>query len=1228
MIRFSFLALVLALGCNRGTPGGGTTPEGAPLPIHALRERAAQNPNDAALQSELARAELLWPGGESPNVMPAIERAIALTPNDASLHVMKGWIHEEHGELSEALDAFVRAVELGRTGDDPFGALAAEHAIDLLGGLRGGTARYDERVVPALEQVLAEPGHLGHPAFELAATRLMQHGRRRGDDAIVDRVKERLGCLTTWRAVGPFGPYALSSFDTRLPAEGRGELAARYDLGPGIGEDETFEAESFGCSVSLVGGDHRGSGSTIAETFVEVTEGGPHLLIVETGASFKLSIDGEEVAVLDRRQALAPTGTYVPVTLTPGRHEIEVKLTTRGAATLAMHLERPGRLGAGWNPMHGLTLPEPRHELDRVLVMLAQLVRGDRLGARETFRPMADEALPAFGLELWRRVISNDPFMAQDRQRELGQRLMRKIAELDPQAVYAALDVAELEQGATERSEAIRQVAERWPDVISVQLQWANMLQGRDQLTEAEAVLNRVRELIPDDCGPLFRLQRLYRAQNRVSEANGLVDRLMACDQSSTHRYQLFFRQRKWAEAKTELARLEPLIDEDDHLGMQLELALAMGDRAEETRVRAAIEAEAPPSSASALREVDLLLASGRRPQAITRLDAAMEGDPDIMAELRHVRRDLTGRDDLEPYRMNGADIIRRYEESGIRHDDARQVLVFDYMVTRVYPDGSARHLVHQILKVQSEESVEELGQLSLGGQILTLHSIKPDGRRLEPEEIAGLDSIPMSELAIGDYVEYEYIWGSSPGLEGSFRSAGWSFDSHDQPFAFSQMVALVPHDAEIVVEELGGTPAATTRREGDLRVMTWTMENVPTRPAEPNAAPLPPYRPTLRFAMKPNWSSNFSALREALLDRDLYDPEAERFVRAQIGERTNPEEIVAILHRWVTENVEPADGFVGYAPSMLAQKRGDRSRVLRYLLGLAGLDARLVVARRFAAMEPGPIPRDDLFTSALVEVRREGGEPIFVWADGRYASVSLIPPAVRGQEAVEIMGPQAGEARRLVVPDPGVEVDRHVANVEVAFEGDVATVAVQEIFHGLGAFVWRNELERVPAAEIQRVFAEAYVPRILPGAEVLGIEVLGREDYEAPFELRYVARIRGFGRVAGGQRLVPPLFATVLARAYASLPTRTTTQAVSGTAQDVTIRVRVQGDVATSPDVQLGNDDIRYVRRTRRDGDAVVLERQLRMAPTIVPASGYADFANLMRRITDAETMELPAGR
>lgn len=1229
-IQFSslVLAILLAIGCSRGGPSGGTTPEGAPLPILTLRDRAAASPDDPALQSELARAELLWPGGESARVMPALERAITLSPNDPALFVMKGWVHEEHGELSEALDAFVRALELGRASEDPFGPLAAEHAIDLLGGLRGGTAGYDERVVPALERVLAEPGRLGHPSFRLAGARLIQHGLRRGDEALVDRVVERLGCLTSWRAVGPFGPLALSTFDERLSAEGAGALGERYDLGVGVGEDTTFEAESFGCGVSLVGGDVRGSGSTIAETFVDVSDGGPHALIVESGGSFKVSVDGTEVGAVDRRVALHPSHAHFTVQLAPGRHEIEIKLTSRDAARMSVFLEPIGRLGASWDPLRTVTLPEPRHELDRALLTLTRLVRGDRLGARETFTPMAREDLPAFGLELWRRVVSNDPFMAPDRQRELTQRMLRRIAELDPDAAFAALEVAELEQGATERSEAIRRVAGRWPNVVGVQLTWASLLQGRDQLTEAEAVLERVRALVPDDCGPLSRLQRLYREQNRAAEANALTDEVMACDQSSRARYQLFFRQRRWEQARAELARLQPLVDEDDHRALELELALAMGDHVAEARVRAAIEADEPPSAPRTLREVDLLLASGRRAEAIATLDRAMDEDPEIMAGLRHVRRDLTARDDLEPYRVRGDDVIRRYEESGIRHDDARQVLVFDYMVTRVYPDGSARHLVHQILKVQSEESVEELGQLSLGGQILTLHSIKPDGRRVEPEAIAGLDSIPMSELAIGDYVEYEYVYGTSPGLGGSFRSAGWSFDSHDQPFAFSQMVALVPADAEIVVEELGGTPAAAERREGALRVLTWTMENVPARPLEPNAAPLPPFRPTLRFALKPSWPLHFAAIREALLDRDPRDPEAERFVRELVGERTDPEQIVAVLHRWVTENVDPAAGLVGYAPSMLAQKRGDRSRVLRYLLGIAGLDARLVVARRFASPEPSPIPSDELFSATMVEVVRSGASSIFVWADGKHASVGLIPPAVRGQEAVEVLGPGSATARRVEIPDPGPEADLHVVHVELSFEGELATVRVQEVFEGLGAFVWRNELERVPAAEQRRIFAEAYVPRVLPGAEVSSVEVHGRDDYEAPFELRYVARVRGLGRVAGGQRLVPPLFPNVLARAYASLPARTTTQAVAGTALDVTVRVQgVQGEVAVLPDVRLDGDGARYERRTAREGDAVVLTRRLRIAPMTVPAERYEDFARLVRRISEAETTEVPAG-
>ncbi|MBX3251518.1 MAG: DUF3857 domain-containing protein [Myxococcales bacterium] len=1231
MIRSTLLPTLLvslaALACGpRAQQTTTATPE--PLPIEALRARAAASPNDPALQAELAEAELLWPGGESGRARPALDRALALSPDQASLHVMNGWLLEEHGQLSEALDAYARAVELSRASDDAFAPLVAEHAIDVLGGLRGATARYDERVVPILERTLAEPARLGSPAVELAAGRLMQHGWRQGDDALVDRVVERVGCVKSWRAVGPFGPYALSSFDVRLPAEGAGPLAERYDLGEGLGEDTTFEADTFGCRVDLAGGDVRGAGSTIAESFLEIAEAGPHVLVVDTPASFKLSIDGREVFVLDRRDALHPSRTYVPVTLTAGRHEVELKLTARGPVSLVFVVDRPGRLATGYDPARGVEIPEPRRAFERALSALVRLVRGDRLGAREVFRPLVHEAASGLGLELQRRVAARDPFLPNDQRQQLQQRLVRQILERDPNAAFAALEVAQLEQGAVERSALVRAVAERWPDIVRIQLAWAEELQRRDQLVEAEAVLDRVRALVPDDCGPIFRLQRLYRTQLRVAEANALVDRVMECDASSRARYELFVRQRRWDDARAELARLKPLMDDDDHREIELALAIATEDTATEARVRAAMEADAPPSGSSTLFAVDALLARGRRAEAIAHLDRAMESDPAIMSSLRHLRRDLTGRDDLEPHRVDGAEIIRRYEASEVRHDDARQVLVFDYMVTRVYPDGSSRSLIHQILKVQSEESVEELGQLRLGGQILTLHSIKPDGRRLEPEAIAGVDSIPMTDLAIGDYVEYEFVVASEPRHNGGFRSNLWLFDSQDQPFAFSQMVALVPSDATLDVEALGGTPAAVETRQGELRVLTWTMEHVPTRPAEPNAAPIPPYRPTLRFAVNAGWEPTFAALREALLDRDHVDPEAVRFVRGLVGEERDPERVARILHRWVTANVEPANAFLGIAPIMLAQKQGDRNRVLRYLLRLAGLDARLVASRRFGDQEPTAIADDSLFTSTIVQVRREGAPPLYVWGDGRHGAFELVPPAMRGQEAVVLT--DVRELERVVLPDPGPQADRHVVTVDVGFDAEgVALVEVREEFHGVGAFVWRNELERVPAAEMPRLFAEAYVPRALPGAEVIGVEVEGREDFDAPFALRYAARVRGLGRSAGDQRLVPPLFATPLARAYASLPSRRTAQKVDGRHVEVTMRVHgVRGDARTLPDVSLGVEGLRFQRQSRREGEVLIVQRALHVAPAIVPADAYPAFASMVRQITDADMTELPVPR
>ncbi len=1099
-------------------------------------------------------------------------------------------------------------------------AIHGEWALVQAGSLFGRVTRHRERLRALVDSVLAEPGNLGAYAVQYAVNYARSLAHARGDREGAEQALERGACVREgWRAAGPFGPFALLSFDEEQPALGRGPLADQYDLGPGREEEETRDIDAPGCTLAL----GQGRGSTIAETTIEVPQDGTYFFGVSTSASFKFYIDGTLVHTVDRRSRLHPTQVAIQVPLTAGSHELELKVTSRGGARVTMILDWDGRLGEGYEPGQGTVLPQPQGTFERVLMSTMMRLRGDALGARTVLGDLGNIRGGLLALTAYEGVLRADPFLARERLRELTQQIGEQITERDPNAVYAALAEAGRIQGDAERSAAIRVVAERWPDVLSTQTALVQLLLQDGQLAAAEQVISRLREQFPHKCFLISRLRSIYREQQRVADAAALVEDLVRCDAGSNARFELLRGQRRWAEALTELERLAPFIDNDDRVrALRLDIAIATDDREEEARLRAAIDADqTEPDPRQVLRAIDGSLSEGQRGAAVRSLQSALEEEPEAMAGLRQLRRDLTGESDFEPYRQDGREVIARYEAGEIQHPDAPQVLVFDYMVTRVYSDGSARNLIHQIYRVQSEEAVERLGQLSLGGHILTLRSIKPDGRIMEPEAIAGLDSIPMSELAVGDYVEYEYVTGSAPRYNGGYRSNGWSFDSSEHPFAFSQLVAVVPTEMPLTVEALGGTPAAEERVDGDLRVYTWTMEHVPPQPPEPRAVPVPPYRPTLHFGFDAGWETLFEPLREALLGRDLYDPEAAALAQEIIGEAQTDREKAERLFRWVREEIEPADGFTESAPLMVSLRRGTASRVLRYLLTLVGVDARLVLGHGFGQMEPGELSRTNLYNQLLVQVVPEAGEPFVLWPE-RYVPFGYIPMAAAGQNAVVILGNEALTTTRI--PESSPTQDRHQVRAQVRFEGGDAFLAVEEQFHGDGAIGWRRELERVPAAELERVLSEAYVPRVLPGAEVRALEVAGTEDADAPVVLRYQVRVRNFGRNQGNALLVPSLFGVDLSRQYASLPSRTTSMFMGPFLREV--EVRLEGVRTTEqPPVDARRGNMAYTRQVTQDATGVTLQRRVQVERAVVGVADYAATADFARQISVMESLELP---
>ncbi|HEY8430755.1 MAG TPA: DUF3857 domain-containing protein, partial [Sandaracinaceae bacterium] len=817
------LLLVLA-ACGGATPSPRSGPT---LPIEALRARAAASPDDPALARELAIAELLWDGGDPARARPAIDRALALVPNDPALFFLSALEHEQRGRLPEAFDAELRALEAARTSSSPLGPAIAEILVGYAAGRESDVPNQRARLLPVLERLVDEPGAAGLPARIAAGWSLARLLRRNGDAAAATRASARVGCIQRARVAGPFGPLPMLGFDRPGPAEARGPLADRYDLGPHRPGAPTRTLDTEACGFGLadgLDGELRGPGVWVFEARVNV-ERGRHVLFVQTPNPFRVRVDGERVGGVDRRRALAPELVFIPLELPAGEHEIEVVLASRHPNPfLAVAL---GRSEGSFDATRGAAAPEGDDRLARLVRVLLARRRGDPVGAREAMLAMGARQPTATLSIVEADVTLGDPFLPSEQRADRARRLLERAAAADPEAWYPRYRLALAEQGARERLERLREVAERFPRIASIQLELARSFEERGRAAEADALIARAREAVPTSCEALEAELGALSRRGRRQEADARVDELLACDARSRARFALFERQRRWDEARAEIDRLAGLVDAEAVRPLRMRLALALGDDAEARRLREEIAAEQGRSHDEhyPLARVDDLVAAGERQRALRALAESIAARPHRAGNLRRVRRALGGDDLLFRHRMDGPAAIRAFEASGRRYDDAGQVLVLDYMVVRLHEDASAEELVHQIYRVQSEEAIEQLGQLSLPGYVLNLRVIKPDGRFVEPDDIEGLDHVELPGLSVGDYVEYEFVRFRGATDHGGYRSTGWVFQNFSYPFDLSRLVVIAPPNLPLVIEPRGPVPEPVETRDGSLRVLTWTVE-------------------------------------------------------------------------------------------------------------------------------------------------------------------------------------------------------------------------------------------------------------------------------------------------------------------------------------------------------------------------------------------------------------------
>jgi tetratricopeptide (TPR) repeat protein len=1199
------------------------------------------SPDNAALQSTLAIAETFANEGDPLRASSQVDRALQLSPDRADLALISGLINEATGHPDHAFDHYQRALlaAIGKT--DPTSIRVAEVAVVGISGLYDTVPNYNDRTRALLEPLATSTSALNVAARNAAISLLLSLAERRGDVAGATLLTGLHGCVTQVRVAGPFGPHDLIGFDRTFPPQPNAPLADSYDLGPRRGERATRNVVADGCAINLGGGPVAEGGVTYAQGRFTPAQAGRVVLRLSTPNSAEVFIDGTTVARVDRRVVVTANTIYLPVTLSAGEHLITIKLASRHpnpAFSIGFTALRDMDLLA----VDGRVKIAPRNDFDAgfqdYLRATVAFERDDLIGAREALRHVdghhAESPLLLMqAAHAWLR----DPLTPADVRMDRGRALLEASLQRMPDLWGPTLRLAGIEAENGRVNEAIatlRKATQQWPKVPSIALSLIELLSTREWNAEADRVLSDVRARFPQLCGATAPAMNAARRRMRADDAAEIGEEIMRCNARSNARFTTLVRERKVEEARAELQRLISLdATAASSLGIrrtQIDLALQLGevDSAEAELKR--LQDEYPSASSFVLERIDRVLQSGDRDAALAILDAATERDHAAMASLRRVEGVLRGQHIMDPHRVDGLRTIADYESSG-RSYDGPEVLVWDYMVVRVFPDGSALKLVHSIHRVQSDEAADELGEVEIpeDARVLTLRTVKSDMRVLEPDAIDGKETISLPDVAPGDYTEFEYLIADAPSaaFPRGYMGDRFYFRSFEVPFDISQLVTVLPKDMPVTVDRRGDAPPLVETALGDQRVMSWKVIEGRPLTRETSSVAHREYVPSVRVVARAPWNELVESIRDALLDRDLQDPEIVQVVSTIVGEAAPTDHLLRAqrLYYWVLENIEDDAQIFGQAALMVRARSGNRARALHYMLGLAGVSAQLALARSKGA-DATVTDTADPDTYAFLVIRIEGSSPTWLSTVDRWAPFGYLPPALRGQDA--IMLTDAADIVRLRDTTEGEDRRTTMMDVQLADDGS-AVIDVVERFAGAEATGWREGLEGTAPAELERRFEESYVATLVPGARMRSLNISGRDAAAATLVLQYSFEVAQLGRRTREGWAVPAITPSRLAARFATVATRTTTELLTPPMDtDVTVRLHVPPQ-ARAPRFHASHElhgpgQTQFIMQTAWQPGLLTIHRTVHVPMARITPSTYAQLSDFCHQADVAEGSEI----
>jgi len=565
--------------------------------------------------------------------------------------------------------------------------------------------------------------------------------------------------------------------------------------------------------------------------------------------------------------------------------------------------------------------------------------------------------------------------------------------------------------------------------------------------------------------------------------------------------------------------------------------------------------------------------------------------------------------------------------------EEAPSSLLLDQQFTRVESDGSSLERYHGIIRVNDKEGVDREGEQSLRGQVvLAVRTVKPDGRSLEPEQIAEKESLSMPGLEAGDLIEMEYITFLPPNevRDRSYLTAQvFLFQDLEKPFHRTQWYLEYPSAMGMHFYEQNLPKPSEEGQAAGRRFRNWDFRAMPRIAPEPDTPYKTQFIPLAEAAGGVEWKDLGLFLKNRMTGAFLVTPELEAQSEEILRGATTPAQRVAAIVRFVQNEVDGGQGQPWQDPTQtLLTRRGNRIPLACALLERAGVPYRLLFAEPVVnRVERQDLPRIGQYTVPVLEVSPAGAPRAFYTLDSQYRATDALPWFLQGARALPVTAAEPWKAMLLPVDRARWNAASEVEKRTLTAEGDL-TVSHRQTLDPDASESLRETFHRVPKDQWKRV-QQVYLSRQYGNADVSDFSFGDFEEVERPLRWDYALKVTGYASVAGGRLTVPePIPPLHLSREMASLTERKLPLATGAT---LTLRQRMEivlpegavTDYAPQA-LDLTTPFGEYHLTGTLTGGMLAFDRRLEIPYQVIPPERYPAFREFLRRIDAAESGQL----